>query len=181
MISPKIRIQLVLNNNVKRGIIILCRSSEKNIPAVWANKVTGDLELMWTCYTPMHFSVHIMEHILQKQLVWPPANSIFSASENKGLSVNLARPEILKRQETKQEVVLCLHQSFPLTWLHFANYWDLQCYYFISMWAKNELFLRSRAYPFLEYNVTVTPIGEILSDRACQHNTMQKILHITMI
>lgn len=70
----------------------------------------------------MHFSVHIMAHILQKQLVRPRANSIFLGSGNKGLSVNLARPEILQRQETKQELVLCLQQSFPLTWLHFAHW-----------------------------------------------------------
>lgn len=77
---------------------------------------------MWTCYPPMHFSVHIMAHILQKQLVWPRANSIFLASGNKGLSVKLARPEILQRQETKQELVLCLQQSFPLAWQQFAHW-----------------------------------------------------------
>lgn len=90
--------------------------------SVWPNKDTRGLKLMWTCYPPMHFSVHIMAHILQKQLVWPRANSIFLASGNKGLSVNLARPEILQRQETKQELVLCLQQSFPLAWLQFAHW-----------------------------------------------------------
>lgn len=94
----------------------------KNIPVVCGQTKTQGIKLMWTCYTPMHFSVHIMAHIFQKQLVWPPANSIFSASENKGLSVNLARPEILQRQETKQELALCLQQSFPLTWLQFSHW-----------------------------------------------------------
>lgn len=41
---------------------------------------------------------------------------------NKGSSVNFARPEILQHQGTKQELVLCLQQRFPLTWLQFAHW-----------------------------------------------------------
>lgn len=94
----------------------------KSTPVPWnQTKTPGILRVLWTCCTPMQFSVHIIAYILQKQLLRPQANSLFSACGNKGSSVNPARSEILQRQETKQELVLCLQQSFPSTWLQFSR------------------------------------------------------------
>ena len=130
---------------------------------------------MWTYYPPMRFSVHIMANILQKQLVWPQANSTFSASGNKGLSVNLARPEILPRQETKQELVLCLQQSFPLTWLPFAR-WTTGTFrssILLVCGLKPSLFqVRSKSFPWVQCQCN-TPRRDLSKQRlSSQHHAI---------
>lgn len=138
MISSKIRIQLILNNNTHCGIIILCRSSEKYSCPVWPNKDTRDLKLMWTCYPPMHFSVHIMAHILQKQLLWPRANSIFFSfwKQRPVCEPRKARDSTTPGDKTRARSLFTAVISFSLAAVCTLDPRELQCYHFIRIWSK---------------------------------------------
>lgn len=126
---------------------------------MWPNKDARDLRLMWTFNPPMHFSVHIMAHTLQKQLVWPWANFVFLVSGNKCLSVNLARDSTTPTDKTRTRS--CLQQSFPLTWLQFPK-WTTGTFSATILLAYGliQLLLRSREYAFSVYNGAVGPYGK---------------------
>lgn len=133
---------------------------------------------MWTCYPPMHFSVHIIAHILQKQLLWPKANTFlfFFCFWKQRLVCELckARDSTSPGDKTRTCSLFTAAISFDLAAVCRLDRGDLQCYHFITIWSKMDC-LRSKAQAFLEYNVAIKPhkVGGWRGE-TCQHNTTQK-------
>lgn len=90
---------------------------------------------MWTCNPPMHFSVHIIAHILQKQLVWPRANSSFFRTWKQRIVCEpcRARDSTTPGDKTRTCSLFRAVISFNLAAAFSLDHRDLQCYYFISI------------------------------------------------
>ena len=186
MIWSKIRIQLISNNNTLCGIMILRRSSEKKkikfCPG-WPNKDTRDLTLMWKCYPPMYFSDHIMVHILQKQMVWPQANTIFFSSWKQRLvcKPRKARDSTTPGDKTRTRSLFTAVISFSLAAVCTLDHGDLQCYHFISIWSKIDYFSGR------EHVLSVSTVSQWDPEEKCFQTGLvnttprkRKLLRITM-
>lgn len=115
MISSEIRIQLILNHNAQCGIIISLLEWN-SIPVLGGQTKTKGI---------LHSCEHASRPCISHNSTYIAKTTALTTSQlhgNKGLSVNRATPEILQRQETKQEPALCLEQSFPWTWPQSAHW-----------------------------------------------------------
>lgn len=138
---------------------------------------------MWTCYPPMHFSVHIIAHILQKQLLWPKANTFFffcSWKQRLVCELCKARDSTSPGDKTRTCSLFTAAISFDLAAVCRLDRGDLQCYHFITIWSKMDC-LRSKEQAFLEYNVAIKPHkGGGWRGKLVNTTPRKKLLQMTM-